>query len=280
MIPNLSTPYGVSLEVLNCYLKSLYDANWEDPHGTIRIGSTITLAELARSKIFLNASIFLNALLEDDGAPMTVRGNLTRAFARRMFDAMHFEPGYRERKLYVCKVLNEPDVRNLPEIRVLAEYGKLMVRRNERFVITKLGRELLADERAGELFRRLFLTFFRTMELSCMVYVREVPEIQATLAVTLWRLEQVAENWRGVKGMAAQILPPRVLKHIVSQQRGDFDTPDYFVAAYVLQPLRDFGLLESQREGEWHVGVKDTVRVTPLFRRFIGFAEIPSPMNN
>jgi hypothetical protein len=90
----------------------------------------------------------------------------------------------------------------------------------------------------------------------------------------------VAENWRAVKGMAAQILPPRVQAQIVSQQQSEFDTPDFFVAAYVLEPLRDFGLLERQRESEWRLGEKDTVRVTPLFRRFTGFAALPSPMNN
>jgi len=119
-----------------------------------------------------------------------------------------------------------------------------------------------------------------SVDLCYLVRAREQPEIQATLAITLWRLAQVAENWRAGKGMAAQILPPRVLAHMISQQRGDFDTPDFFVSAYVLCPLRDFGLLERQRESEWRLGEKDTVRVTPLFRRLIGFAEIPSVMNN
>jgi hypothetical protein len=80
--------------------------------------------------------------------------------------------------------------------------------------------------------------------------------------------------------MAAQILPSRVMTRIVSEQRGDFDTPDFFVSAYVLRPLHEFGLLERQRKSEWQLGEKDTVRVTPLFRRFIRFAELPSPMNN
>jgi hypothetical protein len=118
------------------------------------------------------------------------------------------------------------------------------------------------------------------MDLCYLVQVREIPEIQATLAIILWRLEQVAENWRAVKGMAAQILPPRVMTKMVSEQHGDSDTPDFFVSAYMLCPLHDFGLLERRRESEWRLGEKDTVRVTPLFRRFIRFAELPSPMNN
>ena len=280
MIPNLSPLSDVPLDVLNCYLKSLYDADWEDVRGVIRFSADAKQGELARADVFHNAHIFLNALLEEGGTPLTATGNLTRAFVGRVFDRLHLEKNYRTSVRSVCKVINEQDVWPLHEVRLLAEYGKLVARRNKRFVVTKLGRELLADERAGELFRRLFLTYFRTMDLCYLVHVREQPEIQATLAITLWRLEQMAENWRAVKGMAAQILPPRVLKHLVSQQRGDFDNPDYFVSAYVLAPLRDFGLLERQRESEWRVGENDTIRVTPLFRRFIGFGAIPSVINN
>lgn len=280
MIPNLPTPYGVSLDVLNRHLKSLYDADWEDERGVIRFSADIKLTELARAEVFDNARIFLNAVLEDGGATATAAGYLTRAFVGRVIDRLRLPPGYLKTARTYRKVIDERDIWSLHEIRLLAEYGKLVARRNKRFTVTKLGRELLADERAGELFRRLFLTYFRTLDLSYLVHVREQPEIQATLAITLWRLEQVAENWRAVKGMAAQILPPRVLKHIISQQQGDFDNPDFFVSAYVLEPLRDFGLLERQRESEWQVGENDTVRVTPLFRRLVGFAGIPSPMNN
>lgn len=279
MIPPL-TPYGVPLDVLNRRLKSLYDADWEEPRGAIRFSANIKLAELTRAEVFHNTRIFLNALLEEGGTPTTAAGYLTRAFVGRVIDRLQLPPGYLKTARAYRKTIDERDIWPLLEVRLVAEYSKLVARRNKRFTVTKLGRELLADERAGELFRRLFLTYFRTMDLCHLVQAREQPEIQATLAITLWRLEQVAENWRAVQGLAAQILPPRVLKHTISQQRGDFDNPDFFIAAYVLEPLRDFGLLERQRESEWRLGEKDTVRVTPLFRRFIGFAEILSVINN
>jgi hypothetical protein len=280
MIPNFLTPFGVPLDALNRHLKSLYDADWEDPRGVIRFSADVKLDELARADIFHNARIFLNALLEADGTAATATGNLTRAFVSSVCDRLRLVPNYLQIRRSYCKAINEQDIWPLHKARLLAEYGKLVARRNRRFVVTKRGRELLADERAGELFRRLFLTYFRKLDLCYLVRVREIPEIQATLAITLWRLEQVAENWRAVKGMAAQILPPRVMTRMVSDQRGDYDTPDFFVSAYVLRPLHDFGMLERQRESEWQLGEKDTVRVTPLFRRLIRFAILPSPMNN
>jgi hypothetical protein len=280
MIPNPITPLGYPLDVLNRHLKSLYDADWEDQRGVIRISADIRLEELQQSQVFQNTRIFLKALLEDGGTEATAAGYLRREFVGRVIDRLQLLPGYLKTARTYRKTIDERDIWPLHEVRLVAEYGKLVARRNKRFAVTKLGRELLTDERAGELFRRLFLTYFRTMDMSYLIHLREQPEIQATLAITLWRLEQVAENWRAVKGLAAQILPPRVLKQIISQQQGDFDNPDFFVAAYVLEPLRDFGLLERQRESEWRLGEKDTIRVTPLFRRFIGFAAIPSVMNN
>jgi hypothetical protein len=219
-------------------------------------------------------------LIETGGTATTATGNLTRAFVSNVCDRLRLVPNSLQIRRSYRKAINEQDIWPLHKVRLLAEYGKLVARHKRRSVVTKLGRELMADERAGELFRRLFLTYFRTMDLCYLVRVRETPEIQATLAITLWRLEQVAENRQAVKGMAAQILPPRVLTRMVSEQRGDFDTPDFFVSAYVLRPLNEFGLLERQRKSEWQLGEKDTVRVTPLFRRFIRFAELRSPMNN
>lgn len=276
MIPDPTTPFGVPLAVLNRYLKSLYEADWKAPRGAIWFSPEVQLAELARADIFHNARIFLTLLREEAGTPTTATGNLTRAFVERVFDRLRLEESYKASLRGVCKVLNEPDVWPLHQVRLLAEYGKLVARRDKRLVLTKRGREALADGQAGELFRRLFLTFFRTMEMSYLLNLRSIPELQAAMAISLWRLEQVAEGWRAASGMAAQILPPRVLARLVAEQRGVLDSPDYFVAAYVLSPLHDFGLVERRQENEWRLGTEDTVRVTPLFRRLIRFAEFPS----
>ena len=280
MIPGSIGPFGISLDALNRHLKSLYDADWEYSRGAIRFSANVKLDALAKANTFHNARIFLSLLLEQGGTPATAGGNLTRAFVGQVFNRLRLESCYVQSFRCIRDVINEQDVWPLHEVRLLAEYGKLATRRNKRFTITKLGRELQADSRAGELFRRLFLTYFRTMDLCYLIHVREQPEIQATLAITLWRLEQVAENWRAVKDIAGQILPPRVMANLVSHQRSDFDGPDFFVSAYVLQPLREFGLLERQRDSKWHIEEKDNVRVTPLFRQFIAFAPILSAVNN
>jgi hypothetical protein len=63
MIHDQLTPYGVSLELLNLFLKWLYDADWEDARGVIRLRADPKLAGLARADTFHNTRVFLTALL-------------------------------------------------------------------------------------------------------------------------------------------------------------------------------------------------------------------------
>lgn len=147
-----------------------------------------------------------------------------------------------------------------------------MAKQNKRFVLTKLGRDLLLDEQAGALFRHLFITFFRKLDLRYVAHHREVPEIQQTMAITLWRLADVARDWRSVKGIAQQILPPRVAERMRTAMRSEYDTEEWIISSYVLTPLLDFGLIKRQGESEWpSVEIEQVIRVTPLFRQFISF---------
>jgi len=48
---------------------------------------------------------------------------------------------------------------------------------------------------------------------------------------------------------------------------------EWILAGYVLDPLFDFGLIERQKSSEWpSITDKDKIRITPLWRKFIGFA--------
>lgn len=140
MISNLTTPYGVSLEVLNQYLKSLYDADWQDPRGAIRFSAEVKLAELTQARLFQNTRMLLNALLQDGGAPMTATGNLTRAYVGSVIDRLQLHPDFLKTTRSYCKVINEQDVWPLHKVRLVAEYSKLVARRNKRLIVTKLGR--------------------------------------------------------------------------------------------------------------------------------------------
>ena len=51
------------------------------------------------------------------------------------------------------------------------------------------------------------------------------------------------------------------------------ENEEWILISYVLNPLRDFGLIELKKEGEWPgVTEKDEIRVTALWKQFIRFA--------
>ena len=129
---------------------------------------------------------------------------------------------------------------------------------------------------AGSLFRKLFLAYFRKFDLQYGFPLRDVPGIQQTMAVILWRLDTVARDWVSVRGLAPRLLLPGVLTQLRQAMLSPYDTEEWIVAGYVLEPLWDFGLLERRKPSEWRVVTEhDFIRVTPLWRRFISFAMVP-----
>ena len=52
-----------------------------------------------------------------------------------------------------------------------------------------------------------------------------------------------------------------------------YDTAEWILAGYVLDPLFELGLIERKQRNEWpNVTENDAIRVTALWRKFIGFA--------
>jgi hypothetical protein len=146
-------------------------------------------------------------------------------------------------------------------------------RRKRRFHLTKAGRALLSEDQAGALYRTLFLAYFQGFDLRYDFHFRDVPGIQKTMGVILWRLDTVARDWTPVLGLAPDMLLPRVLDQMHEAMAYEYDTEEWILAGYILDPLRDLGLIETKKRGEWSsVTEEDQIRVTVLWRKFISFA--------
>lgn len=263
---------GGGPESFDAFLRDLLVADWTSPGGPLRLSADLSLADLAEAEFFLNAHLFLNTLAEEDGAPATVTGNLNRAFVGRMFDRLEIPPISRQSIRHCCKVLNELDLLALHLARVVSECARLVARRKKRFHVTKAGRALLTDDQAGALYRALFLAYFRRFDLRYR-QLRDVPGIQATMAAILWRLDTVARDWTPVRGLAPRILLPGVLDEMHEAMTYPHDSEEWILASYLLNPLLDFGLIETRKRGEWPgVSEKDDIRVTALWEKFIHFA--------
>lgn len=271
MIRFVAEPYG--REGFDAFLRSLLVADWKSTEGPLRLSADLSLADLAKADFFLNARLFLAALAEEDGATATAAGNLNRVFVGRMFDRLKLLPPHRESTRRFCKVVNEQDVWPLHLARIVSECARLVARRKKHFHLTKGGRALLPEDKAGALYRALFLAYFRRFDLRYDFHLRDVPGIQATMAAVLWRLDAVAWDWTPVRGLAPRILLPRVLSQMHEAMTYAYDTEEWILAGYLLDPLFDLGLIETKKGGEWsNVTEKDAIRVTALWQKFIRFA--------
>jgi hypothetical protein len=259
-------------ESFDAFLCDLLVANWMSPGGPFRLSADLGLADLAEAEFFLNARLFLRALVEEDGAATTATGNLNRVFVGRMFERLNLPSVSRESIRRYCKVVNEHDLWALHLARIISEFARLVARRKKRFHVTKAGRVLLPDDQAGALYCALFVAYFRRFDLS-YGQLRDVPGIQATVAAILWRFDDLAQDWTPVGGLARCILLPGVLHEMHEAMTYPYDTEEWILISYILNPLLDFGLIETKKKGEWPgVTEKDHIRVTGLWKKFIRFA--------
>lgn len=257
---------------LDFFVEALLRTDWESPLGPMRLATDLSREELSSSRFFLNSRIFLEVLASEK-ALATATGNLTRAFVGAIFDRLAISEYERQMTRSVCKVINELDVWPLHVARIICECAKLIIRRNRAFQLTKLGRELLHEERAGELYRRMFIAYFRKFDLRYAFHLREVRSFQQTIAVILWRLSIVARDWVSVRGLAPQLLLPEVLADLHVAMINPHDTEEWIFGGYVLDPLCDFGLIETKVTHRVpRVEENDLIRTTELWNRFIKFS--------
>ena len=93
------------------------------------------------------------------------------------------------------------------------------------------------------------------------------------MATILWRIDDSLKDWRPVQGLAPLILLPRVLEQLHKAMVSQYDKEEWILSTYVLHPLQDFGLMETRGKSDWPVITeKDSVRITPLWKKFISLS--------
>jgi hypothetical protein len=131
----------------------------------------------------------------------------------------------------------------------------------------------MEEERAGALFRALFIAYFKRFDLRYDYPLRDVPSIQQSMTVTLWRLKCVLEKPHAVKGLAGQILLPNVHAELQASMTSPYETEEFILVGYVLKPLHRLGMIAAQRDTSvFGVSEDDTIHLTPLWRKFVVFS--------
>ena len=246
-------------------------SDWTSPESAVRVDERLTLDELVNVPLVANARNFLRALLESGGARATQTGNLNRRFVARLVESfVWLEDDLEPELIEDRKTLNEPDAPSLHILRVLLEVAQLIARRKGTWRVTARGRGLLADERAGELCARLFRTHFLEFNLAYRGLGPEAPGLQQTIAYTLYRFGQVAEDWQSRDALVRQILLPKVRDEVPAG--GLVELLPFILRRRVLAPLEEFGLAASRTLHP--LGRDDTelvYRKTRLFDRLLHF---------
>ncbi len=263
---------------LNEFLHQLLSTEWDTPDSPLRLRGDLELGEVAGTQFYNQTRIFLRLLAEESkGTPLTAIGNLKLATVARMCERMEWP---RQRVEFFRNVgarrMTEEDVFPLHLIRVVCDCGRLIRRRHNRLFVVKRALRLLADDRAGQFYRHLFLVFFREFNLDYMPAGREVPLVQESMAVVLWRLSVVANEWIPADRLPDELFLESVRRQVVRPSSFP-EEADWVIASHILRPLQWFGLLEGDPPLDDRRLLRDPVRYrkTPLFDRFISFEPRP-----
>lgn len=245
---------------------------WADPF-PIRLVQTLSYEQVGQTPFLHNVRAFLRAADEFEGAPTTAKGNLTRAFVGHMLELLRLRPGRLEMIRQACKVINESDVRALHIVRVICQLGGLVRKYKKRFVVTRKGRELLREDRAGALYHHLFDTMFRQFNLAYLTRLDEVPGIQETFPYELYRIALLPmEQAHEIEDLVPVVFLPAVHEEI-AEYTYPLDAPEWMLKNFLLRPLEGFGLVEivAGKRKPPSVDLMNRVRRLPLFDAFIRF---------
>jgi len=254
-------------------------SDWGEDGGAIQFRTDLPLSELEGSAFFRRVRTVLQTLSESGGVRATSGKNLSRRFVSDMLPLV-CDDETRE-KIHMCRrVINEEDVWPLHIPRVVAQTAGLIRLYKGKFVVPKSKTGLLRDERAGELFVRLFTAYFRKFNLA---YAHgagpEAGSLQTCAGYTIYCLGVVAADWRSVAELPAEILLPRVIADVEREIAAyQYWSTDELLTLRLIEPLVDWGLLEGRydREVKFYKTLT-AVRITPLYRSLLRFRLDPSP---
>ena len=243
--------------------------SWDDNNFPLKFNKELTLSELKNSSLFTNATILLKTLIEMEKEPTaTAAGNLNRKIVKILFDKVIIDEDHKKFIIEYNKVINEIDIFDVHTARVVCQSAGLIHKRKNKFLVVKKYHNLLSEERAGELYALLFESYFRKFNIGYVDRLPSLDSIQHTIAYSLYRLGKVAGSYIGVDELSEKILLPAVLKEI-REALSDYIFIGWIVGARIINPLKDFGIIECKYKRSKGYSEIDKVRKTMLFDRFM-----------
>jgi hypothetical protein len=250
------------------------DALWREPskdNRALRLASNLTAAEIAASAVTRNTLILLRRAADSEGLKLTATGNLSRAVVAETVDLFEWPDFDRAEAFRLHKVVNEPDFLPLFFVRHVAQFAKLVRTHRGRLRATRLGKDLLTEDRQRALQAILFHLTFWHADLGYLGRGVHASWPQRDIGILLWSLSVAAMDWQTPEKLTRVCTIP--VNEIL---QASWDTGSLTMEARILRPLLWFGLLEYRQErtpdapyAERHDrGGPDGTRTSLTVRRF------------
>lgn len=240
--------------------------------GALRVADDAPLALLQDVPFLVDARTLLRFVADAAPVKLTPAGNLPRSAVSALVPQLRMAAGNADATgIPVAKVRNEGDVRWLPILRHVLLFARLLVKR-KGLVLSKLGRELLDDERAGALYALLFRTFFREFDLRYLYLDARHAALQQTLAYSFYHLSRVAPEWTDSEELASRAWLDSARDPMLEWEARYGDMRHSAFRFRVLEPLVMFGVLEGRLlPGAERWFKRAEYRRTALFERVLRF---------
>lgn len=258
-------------------LYQLLISDWENPKGPLQLNRNLNADDVEHTFFFHNArNILVKA--QKNGIGLTERGNLKRKEILEYIENGIWPDGYIERVKEYNKVINEHDIWLLHSLRILLEVAGLVRKYKGKLAGLKKNAAITEENQAGELYCRLFITYFRSMNIAYLPnFWQDFNLIQECVPYTLFRLQQKASGWTPGDALFRETLLMNAQAEAFESLLYDFQKPEELFYDLVLRPLELFGIIESKLTGEpgrWF-SRPNQFRKTPLFDKLITFRFAP-----
>ena len=269
----VSTPVDLLGGLSAVMAQDLCNRGWWADDAPIQLNTALSNEDLKDAVLLYNARLLLNVIVEDDGAPLTAKGNLTRAFVAKMLDRLILD-GKELELIRMCNtVINEQDAMSLHLLRLVCEEAKLVRKVKKKLVVTKQGRRLSSPENGGEFYAALFDAFFKKLNLA---YFDSLPDdgdaVQGLFPYSLYRLSRLnpARDYVAVD-LTDEMLPPPLVHYLGMYD--EWTTADDYILYRILRPMVHLGLMDlrGERTVKSYLENTATYRKTALFDKFLSF---------
>lgn len=247
----------------------LIASQWVLEDSAVHLNDGLTLDDLARAPLFLDARTLLRAIHDEGPVPTTSNGRFRREFVLHVLPHLPWVGRWMLRTHKTKPVLKEQDAFPIPVLRTVLKAAGLIEEEDRLIKVTEHGEWLLDDERVGMLYCAVFHAFFQETCLADLDGLDPCDSLQETMGYSLFRLSNLGSKWYALDKFLDRILADPAkwdLEMLGPRSR------EAVLCARIVEPLEAFGLLDTRgQSGKKGKTGQLKFRKTSLVDRFLTF---------